>query len=77
MVLPLIALRLGYGLAYLHLKISHPGSGLVSSVAASVCLSVVPEMLCTAVFLLAGLVTRNLKNELKKKDQGFNPDHEL
>ncbi|KAF9765098.1 hypothetical protein IL306_002666 [Fusarium sp. DS 682] len=66
--LPLLGLRLGYGIAYLQLKISHPTSGFLSSKAVVVCLSVVPEMLITAIFLLVGVMTRNLKHEIKKVD---------
>ncbi|KAF5691637.1 hypothetical protein FDENT_3266 [Fusarium denticulatum] len=66
--LTLLGLRLAYGIAYLQLKISHPTSGFLTSKAVQVCLNVVPEMLITTIFLLVGVVTRNLKHEIKKLD---------
>ncbi|KAF4451575.1 hypothetical protein F53441_5431 [Fusarium austroafricanum] len=66
--LPLLALRLSYGIAYLQLQISHPKSGFLSSKAVEVCLSVVPEMLTTAIFLVFGVMTRSLKNEIMTID---------
>lgn len=69
--LPLLGLRLAYGIAYLQLKISHPTSGFLTSKAVQVCLSVVPEMLITTIFLLVGVMTRNLKHEIKKLDSAL------
>ncbi|KAF4947891.1 hypothetical protein FGADI_10051 [Fusarium gaditjirri] len=69
--LPLLGLRLAYGIAYLQLKISHPNSGFLTSKAVQVCLSVVPEMLITTIFLLVGVMTRNLKHEIKKLDSAL------
>lgn len=69
--LPLLGLRLAYGIAYLQLKISHPTSGFLTSKAVQVCLSVVPEMLITTIFLFVGVMTRNLKHEIKKLDSAL------
>ncbi|KAG5816910.1 hypothetical protein H9Q74_010844 [Fusarium xylarioides] len=69
--LPLLGLRLAYGIAYLQLEISHPTSGFLTSKAVQVCLSVVPEMPITSIFLLAGVLTRNLKHEIKKLDSAL------
>lgn len=69
--LPLLGLRLAYGIAYLQLEISHPASGFLTSKAVQVCLSVVPEMLITTIFLLVGVMTRNLKHEIKKLDSAL------
>lgn len=68
-ILPLIALRLGYAIAYLQLTISHPSSGFLKSTAVLVCLSVVPEMICIGILLLGGLVTRSLKGDIQKRDK--------
>ncbi|KIW10815.1 hypothetical protein PV08_10114 [Exophiala spinifera] len=62
--LPLLAIRIGWGVAYLQLKINHPGSGFLTSLAITVCLSVVPEMLIIAVVLAAGVFTHKLHDTM-------------
>lgn len=66
--LPLLGLRLAYAIAYLQLEISHPKSGFLTSTAVTVCLGVVPEMLVTTIFVIVGVMTRNIKHEIKKRD---------
>lgn len=68
--LPLVAIRLAYAIAYLQLRISHPSSAFLTSTAATVCLSLIPEMLCILVLLLAGLRTVELRPRLKFRDAG-------
>ncbi|KAH7261846.1 hypothetical protein BKA59DRAFT_3077 [Fusarium tricinctum] len=66
--LPLLALRLGYAIAYLQTKLSHPESGFLTSEAVEVCLGMVPEILVTIIFLFVGIKTRSLKHEIAKLD---------
>ncbi|CAK7218492.1 hypothetical protein SEUCBS140593_003565 [Sporothrix eucalyptigena] len=57
--------RLVYAITSLILRITHPDSGFLTSTAASVCLSVVPELLVVIIFLVGGLRTRNLRKTMK------------
>ena len=58
--LPLVALRLAYGVASLMLDLNTSPSHFTTSLAIKVCLSVVPEMLVTILFLAVGVSTRNI-----------------
>ncbi|KAI9851329.1 MAG: hypothetical protein M1838_003970 [Thelocarpon superellum] len=58
--LPLLLLRLIYGIVSLLLLLYHPTSAFLSSVAAKACLSVVPEMLIVIGFVFVGIRTRNI-----------------
>ena len=58
--LPLVALRLAYAVVSLILDLNDSSSPFTTSVAAGVCLSVVPEMLVTVVLLAVGVSTRDM-----------------
>lgn len=60
MALPLVALRLAYGVASLVLDLNTSPSHFTTSLAVKVCLSVVPEMLVTVLLLVVGVITRNV-----------------
>lgn len=62
--LPFVAIRIGWGVAYLELKIHHPNSGFLTSLAVMVCLNVVPEMVIIAVLLAAGVATHRLQDAM-------------
>ena len=54
-------MRLGYGVSVLLLDVTgHPTDKFALSLAAKVCLSTVPEMVVTLVFIVFGLLTRNI-----------------
>ncbi|CAK7217479.1 hypothetical protein SCUCBS95973_003166 [Sporothrix curviconia] len=63
--LPFNGIRLVYSVAALILRTTHPTSGFITSTAASVCLSVVPEMLVVIILILGGLRTRHLRETVK------------
>lgn len=58
--LPLVAVRLVYGVSSLMLELNNPYSEFTTSLAIKVCLSVIPEMLLTIVFVVVGISTRNM-----------------
>lgn len=58
--LPLVALRIGYGVGSLLLELNGPSSEFTRSLAIKVCLSVVPEMLLTTAFVALGVSTRDI-----------------
>ncbi|MCJ1292779.1 hypothetical protein MMC34_004332 [Xylographa carneopallida] len=58
--LPLVGFRLIYAIVSLLLEVNGSSSGFTTSVAAKVCMSVVPEMLATIVFVVAGISTRDM-----------------
>ena len=58
--LPLVALRLAYGVVSLILDLNTSPSHFTTSLAVKVCLSVVPEMLLTVTLLMVGVSTRNI-----------------
>ena len=58
--LPLVALRLLYGVVSLILELNPSPSHFTTSLAVKVCLSVVPEMLLTVILLAVGLSTRDI-----------------
>ncbi|MCJ1399121.1 hypothetical protein MMC11_002323 [Xylographa trunciseda] len=58
--LPLVAVRLIYAVVSLLMEVNGTGSGFTTSVAAKVLMSVVPEMLATIVFVVAGVATRDM-----------------
>jgi hypothetical protein len=63
--LPLVALRIAWGVAFLELKVHHPTSDFLTSLPITVCLSVVPEMLIMAAILVAGVCTHQLFEQMK------------
>ncbi|KAL7954560.1 hypothetical protein V8C34DRAFT_319769 [Trichoderma compactum] len=67
--LPFVGIRLVYGLVFLHLQVTHPDSGFLTSKAVQICLSLVPELICVTSLLVVGVITRSLRPELKKRDQ--------
>ncbi|CAF9928923.1 MAG: hypothetical protein ALECFALPRED_004175 [Alectoria fallacina] len=58
--LPLVAVRLVYGVSSLILELNESSSEFTTSLAIKVCLSVIPEMLLTAGFVVVGINTRNI-----------------
>lgn len=80
--LPFVGIRLVYGLVFLHLQVTHPDSGFLTSKAVQICLSLVPELICVTSLLVVGVITRSLRPDLKKRDQEAvrlvsNPSSEL
>ncbi|PTB70147.1 hypothetical protein BBK36DRAFT_1107150 [Trichoderma citrinoviride] len=67
--LPFLAIRLVYGVVFLHLQVTHPNSGFLTSQAVQICLSFLPEVICITILLLIGVVTRSLRPDLKKREQ--------
>ncbi|KAL7816099.1 hypothetical protein V8C44DRAFT_309509 [Trichoderma aethiopicum] len=67
--LPFVAIRLAYGVVSLHLQVTHPSSGFLTSEAVQVCLSFLPELICITVLVFVGVVTRSLRADLKKREQ--------
>lgn len=67
--LPFVAIRLVYGVVSLHLLVTHPDSGFLTSEAVQICLSFLPEVICITVLLIVGVVTRSLRPDLKKREQ--------
>ncbi|MCJ1382350.1 hypothetical protein MMC17_005463 [Xylographa soralifera] len=66
--LPLVGIRLLYAVISLLLEVSGSSSDFTTSVAAKVCMSVVPEMIATIVFVLAGIVTRNMHKTVEGRN---------
>lgn len=64
-VLPLIALRLGYGMSVLLIRVEHPWSSFIRSTAALTLLEVIPEILIILVYLVVGLYNRDIKKHLR------------
>ena len=60
MALPLVVFRLVYGAVSLMLELNHPHSSFLTSTAAKVLLSTVPEVIVTITLLAAGISTRNM-----------------
>lgn len=58
--LPLVAVRLVYGVSSLILELNGSSSEFMTSLAIKVCLSVVPEMLLTVGFVVVGINTRKI-----------------
>ncbi|MCJ1323195.1 hypothetical protein MMC15_008549 [Xylographa vitiligo] len=58
--LPLVGIRLVYAIASLLLEVNGSSSDFPTSLAAKVCMSVVPEMIATVVFVVAGVSTRDM-----------------
>ncbi|KAL6790918.1 hypothetical protein J3E68DRAFT_411628 [Trichoderma sp. SZMC 28012] len=80
--LPFVGIRLVYGLVFLHLQVTHPDSGFLTSKAVQICLSLIPELICVTSLLVVGVITRSLRPDLKKRDQEAvrlvsNPGNEL
>ncbi|KAL7928225.1 hypothetical protein V8C35DRAFT_333375, partial [Trichoderma chlorosporum] len=67
--LPFVGIRLIYGVVFLHLQVSKPDSGFLTSKAVQICLSFIPELICVNCLLLVGILTRSLRPDLKKRDQ--------
>ncbi|KAL6874436.1 hypothetical protein HDV57DRAFT_523885 [Trichoderma longibrachiatum] len=67
--LPFVAIRLAYGVVSLHLQVTHPSSGFLTSEAVQVCLSFLPELICITILVFVGVVTRSLRSDLKKREQ--------
>ncbi|CAK7236604.1 hypothetical protein SBRCBS47491_009695 [Sporothrix bragantina] len=63
--LPFNGIRLIYSVTSLILRTTHPTSGFLTSTAASVCLSVVPEILVVIILIVGGLRTYNLRQTVK------------
>lgn len=61
--LPLIMLRGIYGL----ISVVNPSAGYSKSLAVNVCLSVVPQLLIAVIFVLVGILTRHIDDELDDK----------
>ena len=55
------------------LEVDGSTSGFTTSLAAKVCMSVVPEMLVTLVLLVAGMLTRDIKKKGARagREQGY------
>ena len=68
LALPVLLIRLCYGLAFLQLKIHHPSSKFLTSRAVEIGLNVVPEMLCVVTLLLAGVASRSVKMHIQQRD---------
>ena len=67
-VLPLIALRLIYGVTSLLLLVTgNPTNGFETSLAAKVILGTVPEMVLVIVLIAAGIMTQNIVGAFWKK----------
>ena len=58
--LPLVGIRLVYAIVSLLLEVNGSSSDFPTSLAAKVCMSVVPEMIATIVFVVAGISTRDM-----------------
>ncbi|MCJ1433824.1 hypothetical protein MMC27_003189 [Xylographa pallens] len=67
--LPLIGLRLIYAIASLLLEVNGSSSDFTTSLAARVCMSVVPEMIVTLVFVVAGIRTRNMHKTVEGRTE--------
>ncbi len=76
--LPLIALRLGYGVAVLLLDVTgHATDKFALSLAAKVVLSTVPEMVLVIVFIAVGIMTKDIAGAYWKrggKRRGVGPE---
>lgn len=64
--LPLIAIRLAYGVAFLLLRVTNPSSSFAKSVVAEIVLEVVTEVLVALVFTFVGLRTTKMAKESRK-----------
>lgn len=58
--LPPVGLRLIYAVITLVLEINRSSSDFPTSLAAKVCMSVVPEMITVVILVIVGLDTRNI-----------------
>ena len=66
--LPLIALRLAYGVAVLLLDVlGHATDNFALSLAAKVVLSTVPEMVLVIVFIVVGMMTKDIAGAYWRK----------
>ncbi|MCJ1391435.1 hypothetical protein MMC18_004299 [Xylographa bjoerkii] len=66
--LPLVALRLIYAIISLFLEAGGSSSAFTTSVAVKVCMSVVPEMIVTIVFVVAGISTRSMHKTASRQN---------
>ena len=69
-MLGLTGLRVVYAVIVLVLEVDGTKNGFTTSLAAKVCMSVVPEMLVTLVLIVAGVLTRNVaKKSARVRDE--------
>ncbi|KAJ4159490.1 uncharacterized protein LMH87_008390 [Akanthomyces muscarius] len=64
-VLPFIALRLAYGMAFLLLRVNRPSSAFIRSLAAMTVLEVVPELIITITYLTVGFLSRDIQQQTR------------